>query len=298
VSAEPLVTIGIPFVNNQASLPAAVRSVFAQTFEHWELILVDDGSTDGSLEFAYAIADPRIRVVSDGINRGLAVRLNQIAQLAQGSLLARMDADDLMHPDRLMRQVDYLRANQGVDVAGSAAYITRDGTTPVGLRCRQPLATTILSALKYGLFVHPTITGRVGWFRQHPYSLDYPRNEDRELWVRTVRESRFGHVPEPLLFYRDPLENTLSKIIVTESSGRRITRRYGPSHVGRMTTGRLLLRSAAKEAAYRIGGFTGQTSLFIERRNEPLTEADRTASEQAIAKICATRIPGIDGRNN
>src|SRR5438045_1632919 len=93
-----LVSIGISFQNARATLADAVRSVLAQTCRDWELLLVDDGSSDGSLELARRIEHPRIQVISDGVNQGLASRLNQIALLARGTYLARMDADDLMHP--------------------------------------------------------------------------------------------------------------------------------------------------------------------------------------------------------
>src|SRR5690554_4188978 len=92
----PSVSIGIPFFNAEAYLLDAIKSVFAQTHQNWELILLDDGSTDRSLEIARSIDDPRVRVYSDGQNKHLAARLNEIARLARYEYLARMDADDLM----------------------------------------------------------------------------------------------------------------------------------------------------------------------------------------------------------
>ena len=118
--SPPLVAVGIPFRNAEKTLEDAIRSVFAQTVQEWELFLVDDGSTDRSLEIAHAVRDPRVNVVSDGCKRTLAPRLNQISWLASAPLLARMDADDLMHPARLERQVAYLEKKPEVDVVGSA----------------------------------------------------------------------------------------------------------------------------------------------------------------------------------
>ena len=118
----PLITVGLPFFNNRRTLPDAIRSIFAQSLNDWELLLVDDGSTDGSLEFARAIRDPRVRLVCDGSNRKLAARLNQIAELAPSEFIARMDADDLMHPNRLRRQIELFRGQPGLDVVGTAAF--------------------------------------------------------------------------------------------------------------------------------------------------------------------------------
>ena len=114
------VTIGIPFYNAKHTLADAIRSVFAQTFQDWELILADDGSTDGSAEIARMVDDPRVTVISDGMNRGLPYRLNKITELARADYIARMDADDLMHPERLTLQVQYLDANPAVDVVSTA----------------------------------------------------------------------------------------------------------------------------------------------------------------------------------
>ena len=96
-----LVTIAIPFYNPGPAFEDAIKSVFAQTYTNWELLLVNDGSTDDSLEKALAIKDSRVQVINDGKNLGLGARLNQIAQLASGEYLARMDADDIMHPERI-----------------------------------------------------------------------------------------------------------------------------------------------------------------------------------------------------
>ena len=89
------ITIGIPFYNAEAYLADAIRSVFAQTYEDWELILIDDGSTDNSLAIARSVDDPRVRVYSDGKNKKLASRLNELTQLATYEFIARMDADDV-----------------------------------------------------------------------------------------------------------------------------------------------------------------------------------------------------------
>src|SRR5512140_3729418 len=118
--SEPLVTIGLPIYNAGALLRDTLRSVFAQTLTDWELLAFDDGSTDGSGEVLRGLRDPRVRVLSEPENRGLAARLNFIHANARGRYIARMDADDLMHPERLARQVEFLAARSDVDVVGCA----------------------------------------------------------------------------------------------------------------------------------------------------------------------------------
>jgi len=123
VSDHVSVTIGIPFLNARRSLAAAVRSVFAQTHSDWELLLVDDGSSDGSIDVVRRLDDPRVRLVRDGSHRGLCARLNQIAATARGTYLARMDADDVMHPERIERQLALLGADPGVDLVDTATFM-------------------------------------------------------------------------------------------------------------------------------------------------------------------------------
>src|SRR5699024_7083751 len=105
-----MITIGIPFFTDESYLDMAIRSIINQTYQDWVLLLVDDGSSDGSLGIAkkYEEKDSRISVISDGENKKLPYRLNQIAQLTKTPYLARMDADDIMHPERIEKQLGIL----------------------------------------------------------------------------------------------------------------------------------------------------------------------------------------------
>src|SRR4030095_13899936 len=96
---KPELTIAIAFRNPGQDFFIALQSVFAQSFADWELILCNDGSTDGALEFAQSLDDPRLRVINDGRSRGLASRLNEMVSLARGDYFFRMGADDIMPSD-------------------------------------------------------------------------------------------------------------------------------------------------------------------------------------------------------
>jgi glycosyltransferase involved in cell wall biosynthesis len=173
------VTIGIPFRNARRSLATAVRSVFAQTHHDWELLLIDDGSTDGSIEAVRRLADPRVRLLADGGHRGLCARLNQIAAMARGTYLARMDADDVMHPERVERQLALLQTDPSVDLVDTATFTMDDHLTPRGVRGDRPLDCRPESVLRDGLLIHPTVMGRAEWFRRHPYDPVFVRAEAR-----------------------------------------------------------------------------------------------------------------------
>lgn len=201
----PVVTVGLPFFNHAEFLDSAIQSIVSQTFVYWELLLVDDGSIDNSLDIAqrWAASDPRIRVVADGQNRGRSARLNQIARLAQGQYLARMDADDQMLPNRLACQLAFLDDNPTVDVLGSAARLIDATGRIIGI-LSPTIPGTIGEIARRGCFVHPTVMGKTAWFRQNPYNQTLRFAEDHDLWVRTFSRGTFRSLPDILLNYRQP----------------------------------------------------------------------------------------------
>ena len=200
----PLITVGLPFRNAEATLDAAIRSVVTQTLTHWELLLLDDGSTDRSRAVAETwLTDPRIRLLTDRQYRGLAARLNQLTQVANSPYIARMDADDRMCPDRLAKQVTYLTENPAMDVVGSWAYLADATGRLTGIR-NVPARTTFIRVALFGRFIHPTVAGKTSWFRANPYNEQVGPVEDYELWLRTYKTSQFAVLPEPLLVYQVP----------------------------------------------------------------------------------------------
>lgn len=289
----PLVTIGLPFFNVRDTLAGTLRSIFAQTFADWELLLIDDGSTDGSVEVARGIDDPRVRLLVDGVNRGLVARLNQIADLARGAFLARMDGDDLMHPRRLEAQLRVLHEEPRVDLVDSAAVIIDEHDEPRGLRGERPLDCAIGAVLRSGLLVHPAVTGRTAWFRAHRYDPRYVRAEDHELWVRTCRDTAFARLPEPLFFYREHSAGKLDGYLRSARTVRMILRAYGPDAVGYGATASLLARSYAKSLAYWTYTKLGRQERLIRNRNRPLSEAEANAARAALHTIHQTPLPAI-----
>ncbi|WP_242392780.1 glycosyltransferase family 2 protein [Anaeromyxobacter oryzisoli] len=287
------VSIGIPFLNPGSVFEKAIRSVFAQTYSDWELILVNDGSTDGSLERARAIADPRVTVVSDGENRGLCARLNQIAALARHELLCRMDADDVMHPERLRRQVDWMLAHPEVDVLGSRAVGVDEDDAPTCMLGRPfDEGGEERAALVRTLFVHTSVIGRRAWFRANPYDAAFVRAEDHELWLRAAPTSRYALLDEPLVFYRQPDRLNLRAYVATCRTDREVYRRYGARAGGAAVTAALLARSYAFEAIHRTAAALHLTAPLMRLRGAGLP-ADSVARHQAaIARALRAKVPG------
>jgi len=295
VSDRVSVTIGLPFLDARRFLADAVRSVFAQTHDDWELLLIDDGSADGSIDVVRRLNDPRVRVLSDGSNRGLCARLNQIASLAQGAYLARMDADDLMHPERVERQIKFLRANPSIDLIDTATFTVDDDLTPLGIRGDRPLDSRPQAVLRNGLLIHPTVMGRAEWFRSNPYDPVYVRAEDRELWSRTCATTTFARLCEPLFFYREGPAGNLRNYLRTERTVRDILHRYGPPLVGARRTRLLVMRSRLKALAYRIGTKLGLQGRLINKRNRLLNAAEIQEGRRILSVIRSTPVSGLDG---
>lgn len=195
-----MLTIGIPFYNAEKYFAFAIESVLSQTYKDWELILLNDGSSDNSLSIAkkFAEQDSRINVISDGKNKGLGARLNELAALSNGEYIARMDADDIMHPKRLETQLQILKDNPNIDVLGTNAYVIDENDLVFGMRYRENSGL-----IKVEHFIHPTIMAKKQWFVDNPYDEKAIRIEDAELWYRTKNKNNFMIINEPLLFYRE-----------------------------------------------------------------------------------------------
>jgi glycosyltransferase involved in cell wall biosynthesis len=203
--ALPL-SVLMPVYNAGRHLAPAVRSVLNQSFGDFEFIIIDDGSTDGSLAVLrrFEADDPRVRVVSRE-NRGLVASLNQMIGLARGEFLARMDADDLCLPDRFLRQVDFLREHPEVAcVGGSIREIDDQGRLLVSfpaITSNEEIQEALLSGTT--AIAHPAAMMRreallaAGGYRPEFYPV-----EDLDLWLRLGEAGELANLADPVLEYR------------------------------------------------------------------------------------------------
>ena len=205
-SANPLVSIVMSARNAEDTITLALRSILQQSYSHWELIVVDDGSVDLTLERLQSVKDSRIRVVADGMSQGLARRLNETVRMAKGKYIARMDADDISCEDRLARQVAYLEKNPEVDLVGTGAVVFRGNGEVVGSFPIRELHDEICAAPWSGfLLAHPTWMGKRTWFLRFGYCESARRAQDQDLLLRAYQTSRYACIPELLLGYRQDI---------------------------------------------------------------------------------------------
>jgi glycosyltransferase involved in cell wall biosynthesis len=292
------ITVGIPFYNAEAYLTDAIRSIFAQTYHDWELLLVDDGSTDRSLEIAHSVDDPRVRVISDGQNRRLPYRLNQITAEATFDLVARMDADDLVSPNRFQEQIRILNDNPEVDLVTTGICSITNDTRPVGVRCGLPSVSISARNLLLGRcqITHAAILGRRSWFLRNPYDVSQFTG-DFALWIKAFSKGDFKiHIiHEPLYYYREESNVTSRKLLAEYADQRRMYKEFGHMGFSGWEIPLMTARSLCKTSIAKLLSIAGKTSLLLSRRNTPIEEMRlRARFDSEIRAISQTRIPGID----
>lgn len=281
-AAAPTVTIAMPVYNGGPELRLAVQSIIDQSLTEWELIIIDDGSSDGSVAALDVGLDSRIRILSDGQNKGLAARLNEIIDLAQAPFIARMDHDDVAHPERLARQVEFLQRNSEVDLVAARCLTMSESREIIG---ELPFAEThdeICRRPWRGFYMaHPTWVARTVWFRRHHYASPGPYCcEDQELLLRARRTSRYHALGDPLLAYRVRNKVSFRKLFRTRAAWAAVqTRRFAAEgNVGDLLLG--LLAFVGRVVA------DGAREIFPRARSDlrPLRNGDASAWNALIGR--------------
>ena len=255
---------------------------------------MDDGSIDESVATLQKIRDTRVRTLFAKQQRGLAASLNQITKLANGKYIARMDADDLMHPERLERQIQLLEARPELDGVGCGLIVLDRAQVPIGSRVLPAEHEEICNSPLEGFRIaHATFVGRADWFRAHAYNEANHGCEDWELWVSSFRTSRFANLPDLLYFYREFDSFALNKYVRKKAdfAARLLSkgREFG--------TMRALVASAkqyAHIALYAGAARMGQTDRLLRRRNDPLEEPEVDDALETLRTIQGTVLPDLD----
>jgi glycosyltransferase involved in cell wall biosynthesis len=245
----PAVTVLLPVYNAADFLAQTIQSILAQTFTDFELLLINDGSTDHSVSIVNTFTDSRIRLVHNEKNIGLIATLNKGAVLARGRYIARMDADDIALPQRLEKQVAFLDSNTGVDVVAAFVdfintdgevtgqwSVDRDAATEAGIRRLMPGTNCI---------AHPSVMIRTDVLRKFLYSDAQKGAEDYDLWLRMLAAGkRIAKLPEVVLHYRIHAASITVQLKAAEPVEKRllrIKRKFVAAEIGRGRLGNVLL---------------------------------------------------------
>ena len=203
----PKVSVILPVYNAGKFLRQAVESILTQSFTDFELLLINDGSTDGSGAIIQSYNDTRIIYLENENNKGLIYTLNRGIDLANGQYIARMDADDIALPHRLQRQVEWLDKNPSTAAVASFSTEIDESGIECGFYQRDRKivsAAQILKAMPVNnCLTHPSVMARTEILKAYRYSSSQKNIEDYDLWLRLLADGhRLEKLPEALLLYR------------------------------------------------------------------------------------------------
>jgi glycosyltransferase involved in cell wall biosynthesis len=285
---RPFITVGLAFYNVEKTVASAVKSVLMQTYDNFELIIIDDGSTDHSFDVVQKLAeaDARIKVTRGEKNIGVGPRLNQITDMARGEYIVRMDADDMMLPNRIEKQMELLLADRNLDLIDCAAYIINERGEPVGRRKNNDISDlTLRKVLKSRtVFFHPTIIAKTAWFRKNRYNDDYKRGPDFELWCRTFGNTHYNRIEEPLFLYREG-KVSIRNYEISAVSFRRTLHTYAKGNLSAFELNKEIAFSHLRTFLYRFFGFFGLQHLLTATRNETLSKDEKEKISGLISQI-------------
>lgn len=203
---KPDISVIMSVYNGEAYLAEAIESVIAQTFKNWELVVINDCSTDSTNQILsnFATKDPRIKVHTNQVNLKLPASLNKAISLCEGKYIARMDADDICLPDRLEKQYEFMEKNSDVALSSCRFMTVKNGVYAsggAGGRCDNNALRAML--LVANPILHPGVFAKAEVMKKLGYDTTLTCTEDLELWTRMVINNlEIQIMPECLLIYR------------------------------------------------------------------------------------------------
>jgi glycosyltransferase involved in cell wall biosynthesis len=204
----PLVSIILPAYNSEKYIAAAVTSITEQVYDNFELIIINDGSTDKTSTILSSLTDQRIMVLNNDGNNGLIFSLNRGIDESKGEFIARMDADDICTNDRIEKQVHWLLHHPEISAVGTFIKIIDENSVEKGdwsLDRNTSTKESIRKVMpKENCLAHPTAMIRSDVLKKYKYSAYQKNIEDYDLWLRMLADGLvIEKVPQPLLLYRD-----------------------------------------------------------------------------------------------
>ena len=200
---NPLISIIMPAWNSEKTIAESIQSVLSQTYETWELIVINDASGDRTADIihSYATEEPRIKILTNNTNKGVSYSRKRGVFAAEGEWIAFLDSDDLWTADKLEKQTALLDANQTDLIFTGSAFIKADGT-PYSWVMQIPGKITYRQLLKQNIISNSSVLVRKELLQKHMIEGDH-MHEDFACWLSCLREGVCVQgINEPLLIYR------------------------------------------------------------------------------------------------
>lgn len=206
IQYNPVASIAVivPMYNAASFLKATVESILAQTYKNFELLLIDDCSTDNTLDIAYTLTDPRVRVIKNEQNRGAGVTRNKGIESTKSTYLAFCDADDIMAPSRLEQQFKFMEQHPDIDICGSYVKLINEKGNVIG-KYTFPIKHDEIAVSMFLRCAFQQSTAFIRSSRFEESNLRYKENhfaEDFDLWVNAIKKLKFHILPQFLIYYK------------------------------------------------------------------------------------------------
>jgi len=226
--AAPKVSVVMSVYNGEKYLREAIDSILAQTFEDFEFIIINDGSTDGTANILKEFPDPRIRIFENAKNEGLTRSLIRGCKEAPGKYIARMDADDISYPDRFQKQVEFLNARPEVGLVGSAwYYIDPQGNTFGEISFPLEHESILEDVGTFNPFIHGSVMFRAAVYNEvGGYREFFQQTQDYDLWLRFAKKTRIANLPDFLYMHRHHDKKIAVKNVRSQNTFAHIARKF------------------------------------------------------------------------
>ncbi|RFS13400.1 glycosyltransferase [Emticicia sp. C21] len=200
----PVVSVLMPVYNAERYVKEAINSILNQTFKDFELVVLNDASSDSSKEIILSFQDARIRYIENEHNRGLSFSRNRLLSEVTGEYIAWLDADDIAHPTRLEEEYRFLEEHSNHAMVASWARLIDSEGKPTGNYIKSYIPDEYLSALLLfvNYFVQSSVMLRKSQLPEVHYRPEFPPTEDYELWVRVAAQHEVAILPKTLVDYR------------------------------------------------------------------------------------------------
>lgn len=197
------ISVIMPVYNGEKYLKEAIDSVLSQTFKDFELIIINDCSTDTTIDVINSYNDERIILINNEENLGIAKNLNKGIEISKGKYIARMDADDICYSHRLERQYNFMEKNRDIGMCGSNVELFTNDTIRLHVCPQQHNEIKVLQIFN-SAFTHPAVMINKEILDKYNLRYDefYEGMEDYELWIRMSRVTKLANIDEVLLKYR------------------------------------------------------------------------------------------------
>jgi glycosyltransferase involved in cell wall biosynthesis len=291
MSAGPLVSVMMPCYDAESTLPMAVASLLAQTYSHWEAVVVDDGSTDRTWEVLRSFGDARIRLERFERNRGRGAARQRCLEMARGEFLAFLDADDWMFPDKLEKQVALMRSNPELAVISGGCVITDArgeavGMTQSGVRQGSSFTRDTMKRPGPPPLSFPPCMIRMSAIGEARFNPDFKRSQDSDFLIQVMLGKPYGVSSDLVYAYSQAEAANLQKTLEGYHYRLRCYHQYAREFPARARVE--MVKTLARMGAYRVAGWLGAEHHLIHLRWQSVTPQAKAACSAARAAITRT----------